>query len=130
MTIEEVSDPQFITPEFITSQGFNETIIQRFLAKIKQGPVLIPWLGNCWIWTGARKPKWHGRIITRLVTRQNAKRINSHVLAWILKFGPIPPGLRVCHLCDNPPCVRWSHLWIGTSADNNRDMVAKGREFY
>lgn len=36
-------------------------------------------------------------------------------------------GVLVCHHCDNPPCVRPSHLFPGEAKINTRDSVAKGR---
>jgi hypothetical protein len=36
-------------------------------------------------------------------------------------------GVLVCHSCDNPPCVRPSHLWPGTNQDNLHDASIKGR---
>lgn len=34
----------------------------------------------------------------------------------------------VIHLCDNPSCVRFDHLRVGTNAENMRDAVAKRRQ--
>jgi hypothetical protein len=48
--------------------------------------------------------------------------------AWFIVHGPIPDGMLVCHRCDNPPCVRLDHLFLGTVADNTRDMIRKGRK--
>ena len=51
----------------------------------------------------------------------------AHRWAWIERFGPIPKGLVVMHLCDKPLCVNINHLALGTQAANIRDCVNKGR---
>ena len=52
----------------------------------------------------------------------------AHRVAWELAYGPIPSGLFVCHHCDHGLCVRPDHLFLGTSRQNVRDMMAKGRD--
>lgn len=41
--------------------------------------------------------------------------------------GSIPDGFFVCHHCDNPGCVRPSHLFIGDPKANAYDMIMKCR---
>lgn len=48
-------------------------------------------------------------------------------MAWELENGPIPTGAHVLHACDEPLCVRPSHLWLGTNDDNIVDRMEKGR---
>ncbi len=52
---------------------------------------------------------------------------SAHRASWLLAYGPIPPGLYVLHRCDHKTCVRPSHLFLGTAADNARDRERKGR---
>ena len=102
-------------------------IADRLLAKAnKNGPVARPELGPCWMWIGSRNPQGYGHIKTgsRLT---KAKTELAHRVAWELERGVIPEGLCVCHKCDNPSCVRVEHMFLGTRADNNHDMDAKGR---
>ena len=56
------------------------------------------------------------------------KMRGAHVLAWEVGHGtPRPPGMFVCHRCDNPKCIKLEHLFLGTPSDNSRDREEKGR---
>lgn len=85
-------------------------------------PYVPPELGDCMIWHGNRD-KWGYGVIAL-----NGKRMMVHRAAWIDRHGMPHPGVPcVLHRCDNPPCCNVEHLFLGTVADNNADMTAKGR---
>lgn len=98
-----------------TGPGRPRSIAERFWEKVQKG-------GGCWEWKAATGRGGYGRI------NAGGNRIDrAHRISWVLTFGPIPPGMLVCHHCDNARCVRPDHLFLGDSAANNADMRAKGR---
>ena len=78
----------------------------------------------CWIAPGCRTAAGYALVSV------NGRRSLAHRYAWERSYGPIPPGLFVCHRCDNPPCCNFKHLFLGTQGDNLADMRAKGRQVY
>lgn len=78
--------------------------------------------GECVVWTGYRLAQGYGQVGFR------GRLLRVHRVAWELANGPIPSGLCILHACDNPPCIRLDHLFIGTLNDNNQDMRRKGRQ--
>jgi hypothetical protein len=77
---------------------------------------------DCWLWQGGRSPTGYG-----VFSLNSTKQIRAHRMAFELTFGLILPGLLCLHRCDQPPCVRPDHLFLGTSKDNTSDMFSKGR---
>lgn len=77
---------------------------------------------TCWTWTGPRGKGGYGVFLF------GRERVFAHRMAWQLaNKKTIPAGMMACHHCDNPPCVRPSHLFLGTAKDNAQDAKRKGR---
>lgn len=95
-------------------------IESRFWAKVdKNGPVPQhhPELGPCYVWTGDKTGSGYGLL----------KRTGAHRVAMWLDTGEEPGDREVLHACDNPPCIRRSHLRFGTHRDNMADMAERQR---
>jgi hypothetical protein len=89
----------------------------RFWSKVrKAGPA------ECWLWLGAHGKRSYGKFW------DGSAYLDAHRFVWRISNGAIPDGLFVLHTCDVRLCVNPAHLWLGTHADNMRDMTAKGRQ--
>lgn len=86
----------------------------------KNGPVLRPGLGPCWMWTATTNSAGYGH------GSLNGKRVLMHRVSYAMHFGE-PTKPCICHRCDNPRCVRPEHLFQGTYQENTRDAMRKGR---
>jgi len=92
------------------------SLLERFWAK-----VLVQGGDLCWLWQGSCDRDGYGRFT------KDGCTITASVMAYEFAYGGVPEGMWVLHRCDNPPCVRPSHLFFGTARDNSRDMISKGR---
>lgn len=90
-------------------------IADRFLSRVSKTE-------KCWIWKGGKDDFGYGSFSLEGRARK------AHIASYKLFKGDVPEGLCVLHKCDNPPCVRPEHLFLGTKADNMHDMIQKGRE--
>lgn len=89
--------------------------VKRFWDKFERG------LG-CWNWLGTKDEDGYG-----VLTNRPYGMLKAHRLSHELLVEPITGGLWVLHSCDNPSCVRPSHLHLGTAKDNGREKAERGR---
>lgn len=99
----------------MSPEEFKRDVIYRHMLKA------VPTVSGCVEWMAARLPTGYGKAWLP------GKLWNAHRLFYTAFVGVIPPGMVVCHRCDNPACVRPDHLFAGSQSQNLQDSKAKGR---
>jgi hypothetical protein len=98
-------------------------VATRFWTKVnKHGsiPEHKPELGPCWEWIAGKFRYGYGQFTFQ------GRNMLAHRVSWFLKYGKFPQPMGL-HKCDNPSCVRPTHLFEGTKDDNMKDQVSKNR---
>jgi hypothetical protein len=105
-------DPTIVLPRASNSRPLADRLWEKVTRK---GP------GDCWDWTGTVNEWGYGHI------RFGGRTVGAHRAAFFVANGHWPEP--VCrHSCDNPKCCNPAHLLEGSVADNNHDMVQRGRD--
>ncbi len=80
---------------------------------------------GCILWQGFVNHKGYGMT----TYHSNSVAIHRKILEW--KLGRhLVKGEFSCHTCDTRHCWNEAHLWLGDVTANNRDMLAKGRNYW
>ena len=98
-------------------------LAERFWAKVQK-------THGCWLWTANCTKDKEGNRRNGLIGagRRGDGMLFAQRVSWEMHNGAIPEGMLVLHVCDNPQCVRPTHLFLGTQSDNMQDMVRKERQ--
>lgn len=77
---------------------------------------------GCWEWLASRDECDYGYFAS------GGKLERAHRVAWRLsRRRKVRSHKKVLHRCDNPSCVRPTHLYIGTQQNNMADCVRRCR---
>lgn len=105
---------------YVERQVVLGTPTERFWAKVEK-------TATCWEWQGGTNGTGYGRFNAG-TGRTESRVMLAHRYAKELEIGrELASDEWVLHHCDNPPCVRPDHLYVGTQDDNMADMLRRGR---
>jgi hypothetical protein len=109
-----------LSDEYLWSRALRR-FEQRFVVDKKTG---------CWKWTAGTNKRSDGkRRGVFAMPRMGRRPQVATRCSWQLYRGPITENAHVLHTCDNPHCVNPEHLYLGTHADNMRDMISRKRHW-
>lgn len=71
----------------------------------------------CWIWTRAKNKGGYGQI---WVKHPRPRLRSTHIVFYERKYGPVPEGMELDHLCEVKSCCNPDHVEPVTHAENVR----------
>lgn len=105
---------RFIHGHNRSTQGRRVSVHDRFWSRVHKSE-------GCWEWTGGHDKDGRGRFW------HEGRNVTAPRMALLLSGTSVQNESWVCHHCDNPSCVRPSHLYVGDATTNVRDMDSRGR---
>ena len=93
------------------AEWFGRTADERFWAKVIKAPG-----AGCWTWTGAKGKHGYGSFTVMGPSGWRRERV--HIWAYVDRYGPVPDGLVLDHVCRNTLCVNPDHLEAVTQREN------------